>query len=108
MKKRGKTMKFSVIGRVHPENASVWFDRIERSNGTSRYSIDCKVSQLYVVLESPEIVDLDTAKNVIQNLAETYVNVVGFAFGARYTVEITQVIREDGQVHFYVPKNDHL
>lgn len=102
-------MKFTVIGRVYPENAAVWMKRIESptSHG-GRYSIECKQSQLCLTFESATETDVDTVKITTENLAQTYISAIGFALGAGYTVEITQVIAEDGTTHFYGPKQEAL
>lgn len=105
-------MKFTAIGRVYPENAAVWFDRLERTfrhcGQSGRYTIECKVSQLLIVWDCPGVDDLDTAKIATDNLAQSYVSALGFAFGGGYSVDITLVIREDGQSHFFGPKTPAL
>jgi len=102
-------VKFTVFGRVHPENASVWLDRIESPTcAGGRFSIECKVSQILVIWEDPNVTDLDSAQIAATNLAQTYISAVGFAVGANYAVEILLVRREDGQLQRKDTKNPAL
>lgn len=102
-------MRFTIVGRVYPENAAVWFKRIESPTvGGGHFCAECQFSQLYVDFQDPKVSDLDSVKITAENLAQTYVGAIGFANGANYSVDITQVIREDGLSHCYGPKDESL
>jgi hypothetical protein len=90
-------MRFTSVGRVHPERADVNFDRIilEPTSG-GKIAIRCEASQLHVNADIPDVDDPITAFIAAKHIAQTIVSALGFALGTGYSVEMVQLIDEGG------------
>ena len=95
-------MRYVATGRVHPERADISFSQV--TFGTpegGRVIAQCDSSQLTVVLELPQLDGWIAAQIAAEHFAYTIVSAVGFALGSGYSVEVIQVIEEDGTPHVF-------
>jgi|GEM_PF-1563897 len=90
-------MKYIATGRVHPERANVNFPAIEWNiPEKGRVVVNCDSSQISVSMDLSTIDGWATAYNVAGNFASMIIGALGFSLGSGYSIEITQVIKEDG------------
>ena len=95
-------MKYLVVGRVHPERASVSFDRVElRLQGGGTAVTHCDSSQITVALDVPEIDGWISANIMAGDVANILIGSLGFSLGSGYSVEVVQVSEEDGTPHVF-------
>lgn len=95
-------MRYVVVGRVQPERANVRFDQIEmkfQDGGTVVAS--CDASQITIRLDVPSVDGWIAAKIVADDVAHIIVGSLGFSLGSGYSVELVQVIEEDGTPHVF-------
>lgn len=95
-------MRVSATGIVQPERAGVWFDPILwEGEGGNRFTVSCDASQLVISAELPAVRDRVEAFIVLKQVADAAVSAFGFAHGTGYSVELVQVIEEDGRAHVF-------
>lgn len=104
-------MRYIVTGRVQPERAEIYFDRIEMGMGEKGKAVaSCVASQITVVLESDVIDGWISAKIMAEDVASIIVGALGFSLGSGYSLELIQVTEEDGTPHVFGvrPENPDL
>ncbi len=99
-------------GRVVPERAEVELKSepfvpfpidlevdSESLIGKIRVKVSLNVSQLAVIVETrQEVPEIETLKNLIEQVVRAAVDTYGYLTGRGYDVEITSVVRPDGQL----------
>ena len=100
-------MKYTVIGRVHPERANIYFDQIELSGpGRAKITLRCDSSQLTVIVDHPEVDGWRTAQLTAEDAAMIIVASLGFSLGCGYSVEVIQSVDENGRAQVVSVKPD--
>ncbi|MCE9603313.1 MAG: hypothetical protein K8U03_00245 [Planctomycetia bacterium] len=95
-------MKYLCTGRINPERAAVSFEQIRmRLSGDGDAKVSCDASQLTVVLTYPKLDGYVSAQIAATGIADIVVGSLGFAIGCGFSVEIIQVIEEDGTAHVF-------
>lgn len=95
-------MKFTAVGRVHPERADIFFSKITwQSESSGSVSIACESSQLCVSLDDSRIDGYVTAFVTAEHIAQTVVSSLGYSLGCGYSAEIIQVIEDSGESHCF-------
>ena len=90
-------MKYVVVGRILPERANVNLSRTDfRSSDGSVSYLQCDASQFTVVLNDNEVKDAYSAKIRGEQMALMIVSALGFSNGSGYSVEVIQVVDEEG------------
>src|SRR5260370_34289872 len=91
-------MRFTAVGRVHPERADVNIERkVWFPTTGGQVALCCEASQLCISGELPDINDHVTAFIVAKSSAQIAVSAHGFALGTGYSVEIVQLIDDSGK-----------
>ena len=101
-------MKFTGIGRVHPERVSLYINHIEVPSKHGRITFFCAASQVNITLDHADVHDWLSAHATMEHIAQVYVNAMGFALGCGYRVEITQVTDENGNIYVIGVQRDEL
>ncbi|MCL5037226.1 MAG: hypothetical protein M1269_08945 [Chloroflexi bacterium] len=92
-------------GKIFPERANVnipaskSYGRFQTSNAVYDFeaSLSIQVSQVSVIVNlSDDTIDLETLKNIIENLVRGEVDIYGYLSGLGYDVEITAVVEPNG------------
>ncbi len=92
--------RYVAIGRVHPERADINFSEITWDiPNEGKVTASCSASQLTVALELNHIDGWVSAKITAEHFAYIIVGALGFATGSGYSVEVIQVIEENGTPH---------
>ena len=100
-------MKYTVVGRVHPERADIYFDRIELNGPkNAKVVLRCDSSQLVAVVEHPDIDGWRSAQLLAEDAAMIIVASLGFSLGCGYSIEIIQSIDENGNSQVVSVKPD--
>ena len=97
-------MKYVCTGLVHPERANVQFERRELKSNKWSAVVSCDASQVTVVLDVPSgdgRIAAFMARDIAGNIANIVVGALGFSLGSGYSVEIIQVIEQDGAVSVF-------
>lgn len=95
-------MRYVVTGRVHPERADISFSQIQwQLHGGGTATASCESSQITLVLDAPSIDGWITAFVAGEQLAGIVVGALGFALGSSYSLELIQVIEDDGTPHVF-------
>jgi hypothetical protein len=95
-------MRYVATGRVHPERADISFSPVSfRTGSNGRVVAQCDSSQLSVLLEIPDIDGWKSAQITAEHFAYLIVSALGFALGSGYSVEVIQVLEEDGTPHVF-------
>ncbi len=94
-------MRYVATGRVHPERADVRFSPIQlKTQDGGGVSISCDSSQVTVVIDSVPAVDgFVSAFIMAKSMATMVTTALGFSLGTGYSVEVIQVLEEDGKSH---------
>ncbi|MBL1262634.1 hypothetical protein [Candidatus Methylomicrobium oryzae] len=95
-------MRYVITGRVHPESDDIWFGPIEWKTQipySGRVIVQCESSQVTIFLDLSAINDYGTAHHTAEHFAITIIGALGFSLGSGYSVELIQVIEEDGTPH---------
>lgn len=87
---------YLAFGRVYPERTSLHLEGIEDSNGRVKISFDIKDSQVFIRTNKPDNVGPRYLRNILQEVVEKWVDVIGFLDGVAFTVEITGLFSPDG------------
>ena len=95
-------MRYVIIGRIHPERADVSFapHTWERDTGES-VTVGCESSQVVVQANLPSVEDYVTAFITAEQVVQAVVSAFGFALGTGYSVELIQVLEEEGRAHVF-------
>jgi hypothetical protein len=95
-------MRFFATGRVHPERADIHFSSIPfQTSDNGRVTVRCDSSQLSILLELPELDGWNSACLAAEHYSTIIVGALGFSLGSGYSVEIIQVIEENGTPHVF-------
>jgi hypothetical protein len=95
-------MKYICTGRVQPEHASVMFGPITLAlDGGGSAVTSCDASQITVVLDVPYVDGFIAARLIAIDVANIVVGSLGFVFGYGYSVDMVQVIEENGNAHVF-------
>jgi hypothetical protein len=88
------------LGRVHPERADVRFTTIPLGlGGNGKAQVFCDSSQLTVVLTDCDFDGYMSACITAEHLASMVTNALGFFLGTGYSVELIQILEDDGTPH---------
>jgi hypothetical protein len=91
-------MRYIVTGRAHPERANISFELVNVSiSATEFISAKCESSQLSVVVNVDAVDGTTSAFVTAEHFAQTVVSSLGFALGCGYSVEMIQVIDQEGK-----------
>lgn len=95
-------MRYVMTGRIQPERADVSFPphTWERDTGES-VTVGCESSQVVVRANLPGIADHVTAFITAEQVVQAVVSAFGFALGTGYSVELIQVLEEEGRTHVF-------
>lgn len=92
--------RYIALGRVHPERADVQFSTIPLGiGGAGKAQVFCDSSQLTVVLTDCDFDGYLSALIAAEHLASLVTNALGFYLGTGYSVELIQIIEDDGTPH---------
>lgn len=95
-------MRYIATGRVHPERADIRFNPIEwQIPDYGRVVVRCEASQITVEIDASAIADWSTASIAAEHFAAIVIGALGFSLGSGYTVEVIQVMEEDGSQHVF-------
>lgn len=90
-------MRYIATGRIHPERANVHFDPIEwLIPEQGKVVAQCESSQVTVLLELASIDSAGSAYISAEHFATIVIGALGFSLGSGYSIELIQVIEEDG------------
>lgn len=84
-------MKYTGVGRVHPERASVYISTIATMSEHGLVNFRCDASQIFITIDLPKVTDVRSAHATMEHIAQTYVNALAFGLACGYTAEITHV-----------------
>lgn len=102
-------MKYFVTGRIHPERADVCISKIELKVGEEgKASLHCDSSQVTVILDVPSVKSNLSARIMAQEFSQMAVNSLGFSLGSGYSIEMIQVIPENGNPVVYGVRDERL
>ena len=91
-------MRFTAVGRVHPERADVKIDPITwHATAGGQITIRCEASQLCIAGDFPDVNDHVAAFILAKLVAQGVVSGLGFALGTGYSVEIVQLLDDSGK-----------
>ncbi|MFA5901766.1 MAG: hypothetical protein WC829_21935 [Hyphomicrobium sp.] len=92
--------RYVVLGRVHPERADVRFTTISLGIGsTGKAQVSCDSSQLAVVLTDCGFDGFLSAYIAAEQFASLVTNALGFYLGTGYSIELIQIVEDDGTPH---------
>jgi hypothetical protein len=92
--------RYIAFGRVHPERADVRFTTIPLGIGSGgKAQVFCDSSQLTVVLMDCDLDGYLSAHIAAEHFASLVTNALGFYLGTGYSVELIQIIEDDGTPH---------
>lgn len=95
-------MRYIATGRVHPERADIRFGPIEwQIPDQGRVIAQCDSSQITVLLELTSIDGWSSAYIAAEHFAIIVIGALGFSLGSGYSVELIQVIEENGTPHVF-------
>jgi hypothetical protein len=95
-------MRYTAVGVVTPERAEVSFSYELSSPDSTWYAVvSAEASQLSVVFDRPDVMDLVHAYQLASEYAVLAVCSHGFSLGSGYGYEIRQVIGADGVPHVF-------
>jgi hypothetical protein len=90
-------MRYIVTGRVHPERADIRFGPIQwQIPGEGQVTTKCDSSQISIVLELASLDNWGNAYFAAEHFAVMVIGALGFSLGSGYSIELIQVIEEDG------------
>ncbi len=96
-------MKYVATGRIHPERADVTFSPMRlQCAGGGTLSVACESSQVTVVVDDVAGIDGFIGAFILaKDMAATAAASLGFALGSGYTVEMIQILGENGESHVF-------
>src|SRR5579863_1817218 len=95
-------MRYIATGRVHPERAGIRFSPIEwQMRDYGRVIAQCESSQITVEIDTTAFGGWTTAGIAAEHFAAIVVGALGFSLGSGYSVEVIQVLEEDGTPHVF-------
>jgi len=93
-------MRYIVIGKVLPERADISFSKVKwDAEGDGWVTAVCDASQITLVLELGSVDGWLSAQIIAEHFAMIVVGALGFSLGSGYSVELINVIGEDGASH---------
>jgi len=93
------------IGAVLPERTLVSFDYVVKfshltTNATGVATISIVLSKIAVWVESEYQWDIFDLRNLVKNLVQSQLNMLGFLKGYSYDIEITRVINRQREINY--------
>jgi hypothetical protein len=88
-------MKFTAVGRIHPERTAVYIDTIRWQKESSTLTFRCDASQISIQVDDDRINNLISAHGTAEHIAQNFASTLGFLLGCSYRAEITQIIPEE-------------
>ena len=103
-------MRYLVTGRVHPERADVNISPMTSIvDGGGTIFLVCESSQLTVAIQDVAPIDgYKSAFILAEGWASTALAALGFSLGTGYSVELIQVVEEDGKTHVFGTRPGNL
>lgn len=93
-------MRYIVTGKVLPERADISFSKVKwDAEGDGWVTAVCDASQVTLVLELASVDGWLSAHITAEHFAMIIVGALGFSLGSGYSVELINVIAEDGTSH---------
>ncbi|MGE8051787.1 hypothetical protein ACQKPT_26295 [Pseudomonas monteilii] len=93
-------MRYIVTGKVLPERADISFRKVKwDAEDDGSVTAVCDASQITLVLDLASIDGWLSAHIIAEHFAMIVVGALGFSLGSGYSVELINVIAEDGTSH---------
>lgn len=94
--------RYIATGTAHPERADIHFSPIQMAIGDAGdVSIHCDSSQVTVTMNLLDIDGFTSAHLHAEHLASMVTSALGFSLGSGYSVEMIQIIEENGTPHVF-------
>ena len=95
-------MRYIATGRIHPERADIRFTPIKWEVTDDGWVIaQCEASQITVCMELKSVDDLISAHIRAESFTQIVVGALGFSLGSGYSIELIQVVEENGTPHVF-------